>query len=71
MTSVGQKQFDSLVFCLFENFQCQFNLALFDQRFADFVTLCLEEGEDHGAADQDRIDLFEKVFKDIYLPGYF
>ena len=62
-----QEQFNPLLFCFVKNFKGEFYFAVFDQRFSCLLALRLEKGEDHRSANKDSINLFEKVFKDIYF----
>ena len=46
------------------------DLVLLEQAAADLVALRLEEGEDHAAADQQRVRLGEQVVDDAELVGH-
>ena len=65
----GQHDADAGVLGALEVLPADLDLVLLEEALPDLVALGLEEGEDHPAADQQRVRLAEQVVDDAELVG--
>jgi len=65
----GEEKFDAVLFGFGEGGFGDVDLVGFDQRFAGGLTLCVEEGVGHAAADDDGVRLIEQVVDHVNLVG--
>src|SRR5262249_53112711 len=65
----GQQQADAFALRFLDQGFGQLELVVFHQRFAHAFALGLEEGISHGSADEQRVDLGEKIADHVNLVG--
>ncbi len=65
----GQQETHTLLFGLRKSGPGDIQLVELDERLADVLSLRLQKGVGHAAADDNGVDLFEQVVDDLDLIG--